>query len=102
MFILGLAGRPDTFTCKRDMPDFIRAIKATLNKKYQNAAGIPFFFVHIPNVSRVWVTGVRGKQDTFCAFTTSEEAVNKRDKYVPYFGAKEVYLISFGDEDQDK
>jgi len=102
MYILGLAGRPDTFTCKEDLISFLKAIKATLNKKYQNATGAHvFFFVHIPDAKRVWVTGVKGKQDTFCAYTTSPEAVAQSEKYSKFYTPREVYLISFGDERND-
>jgi hypothetical protein len=103
MYILGLSGRPDTFTCKGSKKDFLTSIDATLNKKYQDARGQHiFFFVHIPDASRVWVTGVKGKQDTFCAYTTSEEAQTQREKYAKFYGIKEVYMISFGDDDNDK
>jgi|SRR3990172_4627419 len=101
MYILGLAGRPDTFTCKADEKSFLKAIKVTLDKKYQEASGTPFFFVKI-DAERIWTVGVRGKQDTFCAYTTELEAKEKANKFATYYGSREVYLISFGDENNDR
>jgi hypothetical protein len=99
MYIYGLPGNPSTYGCCPDNPKIFGKKMVEKASKWMQK---PIFAVYIPDVKRVWVVGVKSKHDTFTAWTTEKEARAQHNRYLKYFSPAETYLISFGDEENDR
>lgn len=97
MFIYGKPGNPATYGCAKDFA----SIAAKLEKKLSSFPGVQFFILSVPGVSHVYVSGVKGRPDMFCAYTTREEAMEQNIKWLKFFSPREVYLTSFHEDDDD-
>ncbi len=95
MYLAGVLNRPDTFACYSDEKRFLARIKKLSEKKLLS------WFLHIPDVSRVWMVGIKGRMDTMQIFTTEQEVTDARHKLSRFYAPGEIYLISFGDEAND-
>lgn len=97
MYILGLASRPIEMKAFKDFRTFKDAMEVLL--KANPGCTISSFF--LKDVSRIYLVGVKGKMDSLCVFTTSEEMQEQYTKYIRFYSFQEVYSFALGDEASD-
>lgn len=98
MYILGLASRPIEMKAFTDFRTFKNAMEALLKAN----PGCTISSFYLKDVSRIYLVGVKGKMDSLCVFTTSEEMQEQQIKYGRFYTPSEVYSFALGDEGGDQ